>query len=181
MGKKNNGILDNMQNTTLTALYVITGITALLIIIILYILYYLNNLRKCKCYLENTKKESNIRFLIIIELIILFSYLILLFVSIYGLYTFNDIIDTISSSNKKISNTLNKNSLEIDNSSIANKIFIFILIIINLYFVFNVYKLSKNIEKKCECSHRFIRYILYIQSFIMLINTIFLGAVLFKN
>jgi hypothetical protein len=42
-----------------------------------------------------------------------------------------------------------------------------IILLINIYFLYNVKKLAENVKEDCECSHSWIRYLLYIYSIYM--------------
>jgi len=136
------------------------------IIFISSIIYYLYNLEKCYCYEDiNNKNYSNISYLICIEgIILIFSILTALFALLV-------IIDM--------------NKIKQKGGNINNKldiIYLLVILFITIYFVYNVYKLFENIDRKsetqtqndsyCKCNKSWLRYLLYIQSIIMTIGII---------
>ena len=110
------------------------------------------NLKKCLCFQElNDKNYSNINFLIIIESLVLISYVIVFILALILTLIFMYI-------NKK-----QKGGSTNDNSYfIIGSIIYAIILLLNIYFLYNVKKLSENIKEDCECSHSWIRYLLYI-------------------
>jgi len=142
----------------------------LLIVYILFILfhsliiYYLAKLKKCLCFEElNNKNYSNINYLIIIESLTLIPF-VLGFISILAFIFYTN--------NKQKGGSKNN----------INKYFtVFyitygIILLINIYFLYNVKKLAENVKENCECSHNWIRYLLYIYS-IYLVFVIISGII----
>jgi hypothetical protein len=128
------------------------------IIYISLIIYYLNNLVKCDCYNKlNEKNYSNIQFLIIIESIILTLFILVFISSLYNFFLFK---------NGGMTSVVNVKSL------LITLIISILAFVINIYIIYTIYKISQNIKDNCECSKSWIRYLLYIQGFIILINTI---------
>ena len=151
--KNKNYNLVKIKSSALNLISICIVITLIITLILGYIVYYLYNLKSCDCFINNNEEnKTNIDYLIIIECIILAMNIIFLigFIRIY-----NE-VDKIKSGGGK-------------NSDILISIIISIInILIIGYFVYNVYLLSKNIDPTCECAHKAIRYILYIESIFML-------------
>jgi hypothetical protein len=133
------------------------------IILISFIINYLNNLKKCTCYQDiNNKNYSNINYLIIIESIILTLNIIMFILNVY-LYNIFKILKKGGGDGG------------INNSHIIIYIIFIIVLFINIYFIYNVYKLYENVDKskeKCECSKSFVRYLLYFQVILIIIQSI---------
>ena len=149
----------------------IYGMLIINIIAIAYIsgiIHYLNKLQSCDCYKDkNDENYSNLTYMVIIEAIILTLYVISTVVIIIGLFAIKDIKQ--SGAGKTTITT-----------------YLLITLIVNLaitiYFVYNVYKLSENIDPACDCTKDWLRYLLYIQAFFMTVgiigNLIVLGRTL---
>jgi hypothetical protein len=134
-----------------TPLYIALIIYLIVISYISGIIYYLNNLKKCDCF-----KNSNINltYLIVIESIILALNVITALFLIVIVFSFNNSISGGGNNNAKI--------------------YLMIIAVINIlilgYFIYNVYKLSKELDENCECSTSWLRYLLYIQTVFMLFS-----------
>jgi hypothetical protein len=145
-------------------LYSILIVTLISIAYISSIIYYLNSLKLCKCFEEkNNNNYSNLTFLIIIEYIILIMNIILFLGSIY-LFS---ILNNVPSGGAK-----NKNIL----------FYIWFLVYLGIYgyFIYNVYKINQNIDLKCDCAKSWLRYLLYIQTVLLLINILLITAKVLK-
>ena len=117
------------------------------------IIYYLVKLKECPCFLEKNKENnSNISYLILIESLIIAVYIIIILSLIYLTYVLN---------NKKIGG---------GSKIIAYYISFLVMLIIYGFFIYYVFKLSENISEDCNCSKSWIRYLLYIQTVIMIIS-----------
>ena len=44
------------------------------------------------------------------------------------------------------------------------------------YFIYNVYKIYENIDPNCDCTENWLRYLLYIQAVLMLVNVLLIVA-----
>lgn len=155
--KNKNYNLVKIKSSALNIISICIIINIIVSVIMGYIVYYLNSLKSCDCFIENNNKnKANLDYLIIIESIILAMTIICLiqFITMY-----ND-VDKIKSGGGNTGNIL------------ITIIFSIILLIINGYFIYNVYLLSKSIDPSCECAHKSIRYILYVQSIFMFIYLI---------
>ena len=134
-----------------TPLYIAIVFYLIVIAYISGIIYYLNNLKKCDCF-----KNSNINltYLIVIESIILALNVITSLFLIVIVFSFNNSISGGGNNNAKI--------------------YLMIIAVLNIlilgYFIYNVYKLSKELNENCECSNSWLRYLLYIQSVFMLFS-----------
>ena len=53
-----------------------------------------------------------------------------------------------------------------------------IMTVVYGYFIYYVYELSKNINKECECSDEWIRYLLYFQSVIMALGLVMIYSII---
>ncbi len=132
-------------------------IMALLILMAIYILYYLNKLRTCRCFQEkNNENNSNIDYLIIIEFLTIATNIILL-MNLVSLY-------------------LSVDSLKSGGYNARTKITLYIGLLVYLivfgFFVYNIYKLSQNVDSDCLCTQDPIRYFLYLQGIMTFINMI---------
>jgi hypothetical protein len=137
-------------------LYFLLTILIFNIIYISAILYYLSKLKDCTCFqIKNKINYSNINYLIIIESIILFMYIISLIATLYSI----SIINNPKSGGGKSFNP-------------SQLISLIIMILIYGYFVYYVYKLYENVDKDCECTQSWLRYLLYIQATLMFITII---------
>jgi len=132
----------------------------LYIIVYSFIIYYLVNLKKCLCFQEENKENySNINYLIILES----------FGLILCIFLFIGVLIVLYSINSK-----QKGGMQ-NIVSITKYITIFciiIILIIQFYFIYNVKKLEENIKKDCDCSNNWIRYLLYIQTVLILYSFI---------
>lgn len=157
-----------IKDLDISPIYVMLIINLIVIAYISGIIHYLNKLQSCDCYKDkNDENYSNLTYMVIIEAIILTLYIISTLVIIISLFAIKDIKQ--SGAGKKGMTT-----------------YLIVTLILNLiitgYFVYNVYKLSENIDPACDCTKDWLRYLLYIQAFVMGIgiigNLIVLGRTL---
>lgn len=157
-----------IKDLDIRPIYVILVFNIVVIAYISGIIHYLNKLQSCDCYRDkNEENYSNLTYLVIIEAIILTLYVISTVVIIIGIFAIKDIKQ--SGAGEKSMTT-----------------YLIVTLIVNLaitmYFVYNVYKLSQNIDAKCDCTKDWLRYLLYIQALFMTIgiigNLIVLGRTL---
>lgn len=157
-----------IKDLDISSIYVMLIINIIVIAYISGIIHYLNKLQSCDCYKDkNDENYSNLTYMIIIEAIILTLYVISTVAIIITLFAIKDIKQ--SGAGKKGMTT-----------------YLIVTLIVNLiitgYFVYNVYKLSQNIDPACDCTKDWLRYLLYIQAFVMAIgivgNLIVLGRTL---
>jgi hypothetical protein len=135
---------------------VLFGVLIFYVIYILYIgsiIFYLNKLKDCPCFqYKNETNYTNLTYLIIIESILLAFSIIITFV----------IIGLISATYSLKSGGA---------KGFINYVFIGLIlqILIYGYFIYYVYKLYENVDKDCECTQSWLRYLLYIQTGFMLL------------
>jgi uncharacterized membrane protein YozB (DUF420 family) len=159
LSKKNN--LKMLKGVIYTTLI----INIIFIIYLSSIIYYLNKLKECQCFLDKNKSNySNINYLILIESILL-AFQIIAFLSIvYVIYMIN---------NAKIGG--GKDTI------ITAYIIFSILFLIYGFFVYYVFKLSENISDDCSCSKSWLRYLLYIQTFFIILSLVGNGYTLLNT
>ena len=115
------------------------------------IIYYLYQLKNCICSFKN-KNTINLDYLIGIELFVLLLYIL----SIVYLYYSND-------------NKIRKIQEKYNYYIIIYNIF---LILLYIYYSNNVSKLYQNIDENCICTQSWIKFLLRIQSFFLIIHVI---------
>jgi hypothetical protein len=161
--KKNQDLLNNPINI-LFLLYGILGV-----IFTSSIIFYLNKLKSCQCFqVLNNTNHSSINYLIGIESFVLTVFIILVLVFSFVILIVNNKKNNLSLINNNLP-LITKNLPLINNVNIIANIMILLLL---LLFCFNVYKLYQNIDEECECSKSWIRYLLYFQVFVQIINMI---------
>ncbi len=157
-----------VKNLDMSPIYTMFVINIIVIAYISGIIHYLNKLQSCDCYKDkNDENYSNLTYMVIIEAI---------FLTLYIVGTVTIIISIFAIKNIKQSGSGKENMTT----------YLIVTLIVNLlitiYFVYNVYKLSENIDPACDCTKDWLRYLLYIQAFIMTIgivgNSIVLGRTL---
>jgi len=171
IASKNNCISSENNLCFKKVLFTSIIISIISIAILSYLFYYLHNLQKCDCFQDENKNNeytANINYLMIIEgiLIIMKSIILISLVSWYI--------------------TLDKQNAGSYSSGKNTMIYLLIILYLLIYglFVYNVYKLNKNINHDCECAKHPIRFILYLQAIGMIIYIlllIYLGLNLFMH
>lgn len=137
-----------------TMLYSILAVTLISVAYISSIIYYLNTLKSCKCFQEkNENNYSNLTFLIIIESIILTMNIILVLGTLFMISMVN-----------------NLPSGGAENKNMWFYLWFVVYLGIYGYFIYNVYKIYENIDPNCDCTENWLRYLLYIQAVVMLVN-----------
>lgn len=145
--------LDKLASSARSVLF---GVLAFYVIYILYvgsIIFYLNKLKDCPCFqYKNETNYTNLTYLIIIESILL-AFSIIITLVVIGLISATY---SLKSGGAK---------------GFINYVFIGLIlqILIYGYFIYYVYKLYENVDKDCECTQSWLRYLLYIQSGFMLL------------
>ncbi len=171
IASKNNCISSEKNICSKNVLFTSIIISVIGIALLSYLFYYLHNLQKCDCFQDENKNNeytANINYLMIIEgiLIIMKSIILISLVSWYI--------------------TLDKQNAGSNSSGKNTMIYLLIILYLLIYglFVYNVYKLNKNINHDCECAKHPIRFILYLQAIGMIIYIlllIYLGLSLFMH
>lgn len=138
------------------------AVIVIAIILIGFIINYLSDLQRCKCFNEkNDNNYSNITYLIVIESIILISYIIILLVLIVSYMG----IDKIK-----------KGGYYNENEMMMYYLSFIIMLFVYSFFIYYVIKLHQNIKDNCNCAVSPVRYLLYIQTFLMII--ILIGSIM---
>jgi hypothetical protein len=149
-----NTAVSNGKKIVSQVLYIMLVVNVIIILYIGGIISYLIKLNNCDCYkIKNEENYSNLTYLLIIEFLILTVNIIITI----------GIVSAISMLNNFSGGAKNK---------INSGLYITTLIYLLIYgfFVFYTYKLSQNVDPKCECTQSPLRYLLYIQAFVMLFN-----------
>ena len=178
-GKKINSKLNNLKLNNNNRLYnlntvksdvhnfliILIVITIIYILYLSFIIYYINQLKTCSCFKTDETNSINLQYLIIIESIKLAFQIVIL------LYILSLIV--------KVKNFSGGN-LKSSNNSIGRYIYLVLYLLINGYFIYYVYLISKNIKEDCKCSNSSLRYLLYLQTFIMFFNLILIFIGIFN-
>ena len=178
-GKKINSKLNNLKLNNNNRLYnlntvksdvhnfliILIVITIIYILYLSFIIYYINQLKTCSCFKTDETNSINLQYLIIIESIKLAFQIVIL------LYILSLIV--------KVKNFSGGN-LKSNNNSIGRYIYLVLYLLINGYFIYYVYLISKNIKEDCKCSNSSLRYLLYLQTFIMFFNLILIFIGIFN-
>jgi magnesium-transporting ATPase (P-type) len=147
-----------IKNLDISPFYTMLVFYVILIAYISGIIHYLNKLQSCACYNDkNVHNYSNLTYLVIVEAIILTLFIIQTIVVIVGIFAINNI---------------KQNGAGKENMNAYLIVSLIINLAITIYFVYNVYKLSENVDPQCDCSENWLRYLLYIQSFIMALGIV---------
>ena len=147
--------IDKLKSVLTIGLILNIVFLIILITIISLIINYLTKLKNCDCFIDkDDKNKSRIIFLIVIEVFTLVSLIILLLYSLLILYL-------IKTGGDKYEGLL-----------IYIMIFNVIIFFVQLYFIYCVYELSKNIRDDCHCAKSWVRYLLYLQAISITITII---------
>jgi hypothetical protein len=145
-----------------SAIYALIFIYIIGIIFIGYIISYVKQIKDCQCFIEKNKEfGTNINYIYYLEILIFILYTYNLLSLIYMSFLFNSTM---------------KGGASI---LMIQRIAYIIGLLINGYLVYNVYKLSEIPEDDCECLKSSLKYLLYIQSGIILLGLISSGYILF--
>lgn len=145
--------LDKLASSARSVLFFVLAFYIICILYVGSIIFYLNKLKDCPCFqYKNETNYTNLTYLIIIESVLLAFYVVITLV-IIGL-----ILATYSLKSGGAKGFIN---------------YVFIALILQIliygYFIYYVYKLYENVDKDCECTQSWLRYLLYIQSGFMLL------------
>jgi len=124
------------------------------IIFLSIILNYLRNVDKCTCYNEENNPNINIKYLIAIEILLIITNVIGFLYCSYSLYSIKNI----------------QNGGGMFRNQTLNIIYTVIYTILYSIFIYYVYNYAKKVDISCNCTYNWIRYLLYIQSFVMLFS-----------
>ena len=157
--------LNTVKSEVNNFLIILIVFTIIYILYLSFIIYYINQLKTCACFKTDKTNRINLQFLIIIESIKLAFQIVIL------LYILSLIVKV-----KKFSG----GNLKSNNNSIVRYIYLVLYLLISGYFIYYVYLISKNIKEDCKCSNSSLRYLLYLQTFIMLFNLILIFSGIFN-
>ena len=151
--------LIKVKSSYLNVISISILLTVVFIVVLGYIIYYLNSLRNCDCFQKkNDTNVSNIDYLIIIESLGVAMNVILL-INLISLYME---VNKIKSGGSKV------------NRYLTIIIFILVNLIVYGFFVYNVFRLSQNVDSSCECALHPIRYLLYLQALVIFVSLVFM-------
>ena len=143
-------ISKNKVNTLYYSLFIYIIISLL----VSGIIKYLKELEKCDCFLEkNAVNNANLKYLIFIEYVILTLNIISVLSCVYLLITSNQ-----------------NGGMDIYRMRTFIMLYLTFYISIFGYFVYSFYKLQQNIDESCVCASSSMRYLLYLQVFVMAIG-----------
>jgi hypothetical protein len=169
--KKNKNIMKKMEDLSqeqineiseykINTLYYSLFIYIIAVLLVTGIIKYLKQLEKCKCFVDKNGKDNiNLKYLIFLEYVILTLNVISVISIIYLLITSHQ-----------------KGGIDISTMKFFIMIYLTVYICIFGYFIFSFYLLQQNIDKSCDCTESSLKYLLYIQVFIMAVGIY--GAVL---
>jgi hypothetical protein len=147
--------INKLKSFVSTGLIIYIIFLIIAITIISLIINYLTKLKNCDCFIDkNDQNKSRITFLIVIEIIVLISLIFILLSSLTVLYL------------------IKTGGGEYEGLYIYIMVFSILIILVQLYFIYCVYELSKNIRNDCDCAKSWVRYLLYLQSIFIAITII---------
>lgn len=146
--------IDEISQNKVNALYYSLFFYVIAILWIVGIIKYLRELEKCDCFLEkNVENNANLKYLIYVEYFILALYIISVLSCIYLLAMSNQ-----------------KGGMDIQTMKMYLILYLAIYIGVFGYFVYSFYKLQQNVDAACACASSSMRFLLYIQAFLMAIG-----------
>jgi heme/copper-type cytochrome/quinol oxidase subunit 2 len=146
--------IDEISQNKVNTLYYSLFVYVIVILWIVGIIKYLRELEKCDCFLEkNIENNANLKYLIYVEYVILVINVISVLSCVYLLATSNQ-----------------NGGMDIQRMKMYLILYLAIYIGIFGYFVYSFYKLQQNIDASCECASSSMRFLLYIQAFLMAIG-----------
>ena len=158
-------VVGDLKKVVASGLYAMIFFNILVIIYISFVINYLMTLQQCPCY-ETTNKQNyaNITYLIVIESFILIMNLF----SLIGLCI---VLSKLNSVQK--------------GGAMMSSAFPFLILLSNIilygFFVYYVKKIYENTTTDCECTQSWLRYLLYIQTFFMIIYILVMMYNLFSK
>lgn len=167
----NKGLNKNMKKTiekvgvknVISSLYFLIFFYVIYSIFITFIITYIRGIKDCPCFLEKNKQVgANITYIYILEII-------------YLIVTVMNIISSIIA--VKVLKSKQKGG---DKMNISNRIGYLIGLIIGVYLLYNIYKLSQIPEDDCDCDKNSLKYLLYIQGVLIFISLIYSTYVQFS-
>lgn len=146
--------IDEISQNKVNTLYYSLFVYIIAILWIVGIIKYLRELEKCDCFLaKNAENNANLKYLIYVEYAILALNVISVLSCVYLLATSNQ-----------------KGGMDIQRIKMYLILYLAIYIGIFGYFVYSFYKLQQNVDAACACASSSMRFLLYIQAFLMAIG-----------
>lgn len=141
------------------SVYALMMVSIFAIVFVSSIIFYLNSLRDCNCFEEkNENNYTNLHYLVTIESIILALNIIIVLGCIFVIFVLKDLKSGGGNS---------------ESGSLLSYYIIFIIyILLYGYFIYYVYKLYQNVDENCDCTQNWLRYLLYFQTILMIIQII---------
>jgi hypothetical protein len=146
--------IDEISQNKVNTLYYSLFVYVIAILWIVGIIKYLRELEKCDCFLEkNVENNANLKYLIYVEYFILALNIISVLSCVYLLAMSNQ-----------------KGGMDIQRMKMYLILYLAIYIGVFGYFVYSFYKLQQNVDAACACASSSMRFLLYIQAFLMAIG-----------
>jgi hypothetical protein len=146
--------IDEISKNKVNTLYYSLFVYVIAVLWIVGIIKYLRELEKCDCFLEkNAENNANLKYLIYVEYFILALNIISVLSCFYLLATSNQ-----------------KGGMDIQTMKMYLILYLVIYIGVFGYFVYSFYKLQQNVDAACACASSSMRFLLYIQAFLMAIG-----------
>ena len=147
--------IDEISQNKVNTLYYSLFVYVIAILWIVGIIKYLRELEKCDCFLEkNVENNANLKYLIYVEYFIL----------ALNIFSVLSCVYLLAMSNQK------GGGMDIQIIRIFLILYLIIYIGVFGYFVYSFYKLQQNVDAACACASSSIRFLLYIQAFLMAIG-----------
>ena len=146
--------IDEISKNKVNTLYYSLFVYIISILWIVGIIKYLRELEKCDCFLQkNVQNNANLKYLIYVEYFILALNIISVLSCVYLLLMSNQ-----------------KGGMDIKKMKMYLILYLAIYIGVFGYFVYSFYKLQQNVDAACACASSSMRFLLYIQAFLMAIG-----------
>jgi hypothetical protein len=146
--------IDEISQNKVNTLYYSLFVYVIAILWIVGIIKYLRELEKCDCFLEkNVENNANLKYLIYVEYFILALNIISVLSCVYLLAMSNQ-----------------KGGMDVQRMKMYLILYLAVYIGIFGYFVYSFYKLQQNVDAACACASSSMRFLLYIQAFLMAIG-----------
>ena len=153
--------IDEISKNKVNTLFYNLFIYVIAVLWVVGIIKYLRELEKCDCFLEkNAENNANLKYLIYVEYFIL----------ALNIFSVLSCVYLLAMSNQKGGG--------MDSQRIRIFLILYLVIYIGVfgYFIYSFYKLQQNVDAACACASSSMRFLLYIQAFLMAIGVF--GAIL---
>ena len=146
--------IDEISQNKVNTLYYSLFIYVIAVLWVVGIIKYLRELEKCDCFLEkNAENNANLKYLIYVEYFIL----------ALNIFSVLSCVYLLAMSNQK-------GGMDIQKMKMYLILYLVIYIGVFGYFVYSFYKLQQNVDAACACASSSMRFLLYIQAFLMAIG-----------